>query len=480
MSPPISGLTLRQITYNTDGMPTTITDTINNSTVMTEYAYDGDGIRAKKTVGNSSKFYINDYYEINKNDSTITTTKYIFAGNKRIAMIQNSQLKFYHQDHLGSNTLMSLADMNTEKEKTDYMPFGEIRNNIVQNTDYGYTDQEFDSHLGLYNYNARLYDPAIGVFITADTIVPDWTDPQTLNRYSYCYNNPLRYVDPDGHFIIAAMIAGAVVSAISAGAQSDWDSDAMLTGALIGGIAGGVGAGVSGLVGGGLNGAVFGGLSAGATSGGLNAAQYGGDIGGGMFMGAVLGGISGATFGGIADAYGSAWTPGRVMLSSAAGGWMSTVTGGNFSDGAMMAGGLAMMAYGYNKFVDGRVPAGQTSSGDAIEKPEDRQRMMAEMNQNPNRPCVGLGRPDATLDSWNDWLSEHTLRWIPNNIPMFNDIGFVHDFLGGKIFTNSSVWNVDSPWTMAPAAVWTLGATTMHYAPTSSLIYKNPTMNYKR
>ncbi|WP_423226072.1 RHS repeat-associated core domain-containing protein [Candidatus Amarolinea aalborgensis] len=56
-----------------------------------------------------------------------------------------------------------------------------------------------DAAGGLYFYNARYYDPALGRFIQADTIVPQPVNPQSLNRYSYAANNPLRYVDPSGH-----------------------------------------------------------------------------------------------------------------------------------------------------------------------------------------------------------------------------------------------------------------------------------------
>ena len=35
--------------------------------------------------------------------------------------------------------------------------------------------------------------------MSADTIVPGYTDPQDLNRYSYVDNDPLRYTDPTGH-----------------------------------------------------------------------------------------------------------------------------------------------------------------------------------------------------------------------------------------------------------------------------------------
>ncbi len=59
--------------------------------------------------------------------------------------------------------------------------------------------QEFDPETGFYNYNARLYDPQIGRFLSADTIVPDAFNPQAFNRYSYNINNPLKYTDPTGH-----------------------------------------------------------------------------------------------------------------------------------------------------------------------------------------------------------------------------------------------------------------------------------------
>ena len=48
-------------------------------------------------------------------------------------------------------------------------------------------------------HNARYYDPVLATFITGDDIVQDWYDPQSLNRYAYCRNNPINKVDPDGH-----------------------------------------------------------------------------------------------------------------------------------------------------------------------------------------------------------------------------------------------------------------------------------------
>jgi RHS repeat-associated protein len=67
-------------------------------------------------------------------------------------------------------------------------------------TDYRYTGQRWEEEIGLYDYGARWYDPALGRFIQPDTIVPQPGNPQSLNRYSYALNNPMKYTDPTGHY----------------------------------------------------------------------------------------------------------------------------------------------------------------------------------------------------------------------------------------------------------------------------------------
>jgi RHS repeat-associated protein len=64
--------------------------------------------------------------------------------------------------------------------------------------DYRYTGKHEDT-TGLYYFVARSYDPDTGRFITRDTVFGVLSDPQSLNRYSYCRNNPHKYTDPTGH-----------------------------------------------------------------------------------------------------------------------------------------------------------------------------------------------------------------------------------------------------------------------------------------
>jgi len=87
----------------------------------------------------------------------------------------------------------------------------------------GYTGHEHLSVFGLINMNARLYDPALGRFLSPDPYVQTPDNSQNFNRYSYCLNNPLRYSDPTGMLtwndIIGgiSLVAGIVLEFIPGG-----------------------------------------------------------------------------------------------------------------------------------------------------------------------------------------------------------------------------------------------------------------------
>ena len=82
----------------------------------------------------------------------------------------------------------------------------------------GFTGHEHYDRFGIINMNARLYDPVIARFFSPDPQIQDPYSTQGFNRYSYCGNNPVMYIDEDGEFawLIPAII-GAVVGAYSGG-----------------------------------------------------------------------------------------------------------------------------------------------------------------------------------------------------------------------------------------------------------------------
>jgi RHS repeat-associated protein len=106
------------------------------------------------------------------------------------------------QDHLGSTS--KTTDSNGGiVSSINYLAFGLKRSTTGTLPTELFTGQrkvdKADLDDSLYYYNARYYAAETGRFISPDTIVPDPNNPQTLNRYSYCLNNPLKYIDPSGH-----------------------------------------------------------------------------------------------------------------------------------------------------------------------------------------------------------------------------------------------------------------------------------------
>ena len=84
-----------------------------------------------------------------------------------------------------------------------YLPFGASRSGQVNLTQKRFTGQYHEAALpggaGLYDYGARWYDARVGRFVTPDILIPNPSNPQDLNRYSYVRNNPTNLTDPDGH-----------------------------------------------------------------------------------------------------------------------------------------------------------------------------------------------------------------------------------------------------------------------------------------
>ena len=59
-------------------------------------------------------------------------------------------------------------------------------------------DEEWDKHLGLYEFVFRLYDPWAGVWLTREPLPGDAWEPRTWHRYQYAYASPISYYDPYG------------------------------------------------------------------------------------------------------------------------------------------------------------------------------------------------------------------------------------------------------------------------------------------
>jgi RHS repeat-associated protein len=111
----------------------------------------------------------------------------------------SNELFYLLSDQLGSTTITTNSS-GSKVAELRYQAWGETRYAWgATPTDYRFTGQREEGALGLYFYNARWYDPALGRFIQADTLVAEPGNPLDWDRYAYVYNNPLIYTDPSGH-----------------------------------------------------------------------------------------------------------------------------------------------------------------------------------------------------------------------------------------------------------------------------------------
>jgi|GEM_PF-4546258 len=242
---------------------------IQNGHQLVKFGYDGDGGRVKKVVfdalegvpasqmaypellegGSGGQDLVTHFVGRLYERDNLHEIKHIYLGNDRIVSVRDGVEQYIHTDHLGSTHVVE-DETGNPTNLNQYKPFGEFSRRISlqeedQKSGLYFTQQMLDDETGLYYYGARYYDPMLGRFISADSIVQAPLDPQTLNRYSYCRNNPVLFVDPSGNIfgiddIIIGAIIGAVIGGVSSGIQTDWNWEAVGAGALTGAVGGAV------------------------------------------------------------------------------------------------------------------------------------------------------------------------------------------------------------------------------------------------
>jgi RHS repeat-associated protein len=173
---------------------------ISGTGLSASYTYDGDGNRVKSVVGSTTTHYIGNYYEVINPGASQVVKKYYYAGGTRVAMSDNGVVRYFVTDHLGSTTKLINTD-GSEYSDMSYLAWGSDRlTPPAIGTSFKYTGQR-QAEAGLYFYNARWYDPQLGRFVQADTVIPSPGNPLAWDRYAYTMNNPINYIDPSGHIM---------------------------------------------------------------------------------------------------------------------------------------------------------------------------------------------------------------------------------------------------------------------------------------
>ncbi len=212
-----NGTLKRSITYSGFDKP----KVIESSDAKTWFYYDAGHQRFKRvdneTAGEIKTTYFIGNVEIVNSSTGINEIKR-YIGEFVIDTIRSngtSDTYYLTKDHIGSIVTMMDGD-GSFSEKLSYDAFGKRRNgtswnpvqkpftnitiaSVLDITQKGFTGHEHVDHADIIHMGGRIYDQYIGRFVQADPIVQAPDNGQSLNRYSYVFNNPLSYTDPSGY-----------------------------------------------------------------------------------------------------------------------------------------------------------------------------------------------------------------------------------------------------------------------------------------
>lgn len=191
--------------YTYDSQNRLIEVTTENSVVSFSYDYRNRRISKKVETDNENYEQTYLYYEnipiaIFKNG--ILQQLAIPGGNRFDAIAQAVAIevgnKVYAPIYDIQWNISKLIDIDTEEVYTFMTdPFG---GNIDQEnpiTPWLFSTKEYDPETKLIYFGHRYYDPTIQRWLSKDPLLQ-----KEDNYYTYCFHNPLRYIDPDGRFTI--------------------------------------------------------------------------------------------------------------------------------------------------------------------------------------------------------------------------------------------------------------------------------------
>jgi RHS repeat-associated protein len=213
-----AGSTISWFSYN---YPASISATDPTGSETVQFDYGPDRARWNQSysgpTGTENTYYVGGQMETVYSGGVTNYRHYIYAGAEPIAVYRRTSsggivMSYFLEDHEGSVASI-LANSGAADVTQSYSAFGQMRdsqtwsgaptsaqlNSLFSYTRQAYTFQTaLGETMGLNHMNGRVQDSISGRMLSADPTVPDPSNSQSYNRYSYVNNNPLTFTDPSG------------------------------------------------------------------------------------------------------------------------------------------------------------------------------------------------------------------------------------------------------------------------------------------
>ena len=196
--------------------------TVTEGSKVTKYTYDGFNRLVDSTMPDGS-YMMNIYDPENLRMAVYENgSRYDFTTDRGSVIVETDKAGKLVSRNIRGINLIAQKDANGTLSYYLHNAHGDVVNLVngsgeVQNSytydafgntlsyaekvsnRFMYAGEQFDKLTGQYYLRARHYQPGIGRFIQEDSYRGRITDPLSLHLYTYCHNNPIKYIDPSGH-----------------------------------------------------------------------------------------------------------------------------------------------------------------------------------------------------------------------------------------------------------------------------------------
>ncbi|SKC09323.1 RHS repeat-associated core domain-containing protein [Lachnospiraceae bacterium] len=207
----------------------------NSSDAVHEYVYNGLGFRVSDITSypdesrdeEKTEYFSDmtkDCFNLLQRVKNGEKEDYLWDGNV-IGIYRDNEKYYYLQDEMGSPAYLTGTDGNVSLA-FGFDEFGRKKHEINYNKNkkiqsFSFTGFQSDDVSDLKYANARYYDAKTGRFCSEDLMRGTTMDPESQNLYTYCRNNPITHIDPNGKWTLTAKVGVGFVAL--AGMSQDID-----------------------------------------------------------------------------------------------------------------------------------------------------------------------------------------------------------------------------------------------------------------
>ena len=217
------------ITYDDSGNPTSyyngtrwemswengrsLSRAVSSDTVV-DFTYDLSGIRSTKTIDGVQHSYLYAGEKLLRESYGSNVLDFFYDANGTPYALKYNGSIFYYITNLQGDVIQIVDTNGNTVANYEYDPYGKVistTGTMAEVNPVRYRSYYYDNETELYYLQSRYYDPAVGRFINADSLVSTDLAVLAQNMYAYCENNPVNGEDQNGKFVLSAILAKTAV-----------------------------------------------------------------------------------------------------------------------------------------------------------------------------------------------------------------------------------------------------------------------------